>query len=39
VVLDHGRVIESGTHQELVERDNGLYQYLHRLQLAGSQPD
>ncbi|WP_376696005.1 lipid A export permease/ATP-binding protein MsbA [Wenzhouxiangella sp. EGI_FJ10305] len=35
VVLDHGRVVESGSHAELLERDDGLYRYLHRLQLAG----
>jgi len=36
VVLDHGRVVESGSHSELLERDDGLYRYLHRLQLAGA---
>ncbi|NBD95925.1 MAG: lipid A export permease/ATP-binding protein MsbA [Gammaproteobacteria bacterium] len=36
VVLDHGRVVESGSHAELLERDDGLYRYLHRLQLAGA---
>jgi ATP-binding cassette, subfamily B, bacterial MsbA len=35
VVLDHGRVVESGSHAELLERDDGLYRYLHKLQLAG----
>ncbi|WP_376690999.1 lipid A export permease/ATP-binding protein MsbA [Wenzhouxiangella sp. EGI_FJ10409] len=36
VVLDQGRVVESGSHAELLERDDGLYRYLHRLQLAGA---
>lgn len=34
VVLDHGRVVESGTHEELVN-SNGAYQRLHELQFAG----
>ena len=34
VVLDRGRVIESGRHAELLERPDGLYQYLYRLQLS-----
>ncbi len=38
VVLDRGKVVETGTHTELLERDEGLYQYLHRLQLANGQP-
>lgn len=36
VVLDHGRAVESGSHAKLLERDDGLYRYLHRLQLAGA---
>lgn len=32
VVLDHGKIMEIGTHQELLKRD-GLYQNLCRLQL------
>jgi len=36
VVLDRGRVVESGSHAELLERDDGLYRYLHRLQLSGA---
>lgn len=36
VVLDHGRVVESGSHAELLERSDGLYRYLHRLQLTGA---
>jgi len=33
VVLDQGRVVETGTHDELLGRPDGLYQYLHQLQL------
>jgi len=34
VVLEHGRIVELGTHQELIEL-NGLYSSLHRLQFSG----
>ncbi|MFD4830650.1 ABC transporter ATP-binding protein [Streptomyces uncialis] len=32
LVLDHGRVIQSGTYTELLNADGGLYQELHRMQ-------
>ncbi len=31
-VLEHGRVVEQGTHDELITRDNGVYGALARLQ-------
>jgi subfamily B ATP-binding cassette protein MsbA len=34
VVLEHGRIVELGTHKELIEL-NGLYSSLHRLQFSG----
>jgi subfamily B ATP-binding cassette protein MsbA len=33
VVLDHGRVVENGSHAELIAQ-NGLYASLHRLQFS-----
>lgn len=32
VVLDQGRIVEQGTHAELIERDGSLYQHLYRAQ-------
>jgi ATP-binding cassette subfamily B protein/ATP-binding cassette subfamily C protein/ATP-binding cassette subfamily B multidrug efflux pump len=32
VVLNHGRVAESGTHTQLMALDNGIYQRLYLLQ-------
>src|SRR5687768_260381 len=34
LVLDHGRIIESGTHQELLKQ-NGQYKKLFELQFKG----
>jgi ATP-binding cassette, subfamily B, bacterial MsbA len=31
LVLDHGRLVESGTHEELLAR-GGLYRQLHEMQ-------
>ena len=32
IVLEKGKVIESGSHDELVSNENGLYRYLSQLQ-------
>jgi subfamily B ATP-binding cassette protein MsbA len=37
VVLDHGRIVETGTHRELLER-GGLYDKLYRIQFAPGEP-
>lgn len=33
VVIEHGRVAESGTHQELLDREDGIYHRLYTLQM------
>jgi len=35
IVLEKGNIIESGSHNELVNIDNGLYKYLSALQFEG----
>ena len=35
VVLDHGKVIENGSHEELIRQD-GLYANLHRIQFSNA---
>ncbi len=39
VVLNHGRLAESGTHSELMSIDNGLYQRLYLLQQLEDEDD
>ena len=34
LVLDGGRLVEVGTHESLLASEDGLYQYLHKLQLV-----
>lgn len=36
LVLDHGRITEKGTHQELIALENGLYKNLSHLQFSHS---
>lgn len=35
LVLNHGRIVEQGTHLELLKSENGLYRSLSELQFAG----
>ncbi|MCQ8130256.1 ATP-binding cassette domain-containing protein, partial [Methylomonas rivi] len=34
IVLDKGQIIEQGSHAELLQRPDGHYAYLHRLQMG-----
>jgi ABC-type multidrug transport system fused ATPase/permease subunit len=35
LVFDKGRIVEEGTHQELVQKENGIYAELFKLQSGG----
>ncbi len=37
MVMDHGRLVESGTHQELIAIDGGVYKKLYELQLESAE--
>jgi ATP-binding cassette, subfamily B, bacterial HlyB/CyaB len=37
IVMDKGRIVEAGTHDELVAQPRGLYAYLWRMQ-DGTKP-
>jgi ATP-binding cassette subfamily B protein len=34
IVLDHGRIKETGSHAKLIQRENGIYKNLSTLQLT-----
>lgn len=33
IVVDQGQIVENGTHQDLLNKDNGLYRKLNQLQI------
>ena len=35
IVIDNGRIVEKGTHDELITLENGIYRNLSQLQFAG----
>jgi len=37
IVLEHGNIIETGSHQELIANEQGLYRYLSLLQFETAQ--
>lgn len=39
IVMDKGRIVEAGSHEQLVEQPQGLYAYLWRMQGQVSKPE
>lgn len=39
LVLDHGRVVESGTHTELMAKENGIYRRVYDIQMSDPDAD
>jgi ATP-binding cassette subfamily B protein len=39
LVMDNGRIVEEGSHDELMEHEDGLYHHLYKLQYAKIQTD
>ncbi|HWB32661.1 MAG TPA: ABC transporter ATP-binding protein [Acidobacteriaceae bacterium] len=37
-VVDGGGIVESGNHEDLIQRENGLYRKLHEIQFANEEP-
>ena len=35
LVLDKGRIVEKGTHDQLIQMDDGIYRKLSELQFVG----
>ncbi|MDE1172959.1 MAG: ABC transporter ATP-binding protein [Parvibaculaceae bacterium] len=35
LVFDHGRIVEQGSHAQLMKRNGGVFRHLHATQLAG----
>lgn len=38
IVIDQGRLVESGNHETLIHKENGLYRYLTELQMQQKEP-
>lgn len=37
IVMDSGRIVESGTHKELLQKENGYYKNLHEVQFLAEE--